>query len=265
MNRFRARKSLGQSFLVHAPTAGRLVGALDVKPGDRVLEIGPGKGALTRLLVRHGARVTAVELDRRLVELLREQFPPERLEVVEADFLKYEMAPGEPVKVIGNLPYNVSSQVLFRLLESGERWTSAVLTTQREFADRVLAVPGTKAFGAISVFTEVACERTRLFNIPAVRFRPKPAVVSTSFRLDRRPEPLVRPSDPDLFRRMVKTAFAQRRKTLVNNLRAGFGLDKDAAVELLESCGVPVRARAEKVEVVTFGRLAVGLKRFLSG
>jgi 16S rRNA (adenine1518-N6/adenine1519-N6)-dimethyltransferase len=265
MNRFRARKSLGQSFLVHAPTAGRLVGALDLEPGDRVLEIGPGKGALTRVLVRHGARVTAVELDRRLVQLLREQFPPERLDVVEGDFLEYEMASGKPVKVIGNLPYNVSSQVLFRLLEFRERWSSAVLTTQREFADRVLAVPGTKAFGAISVFTEVACQRTRLFNIPAVRFKPKPAVVSTSFRLDRRPEPLVRPSDPDLFRRMVKTAFAQRRKTLVNNLRSGFGLDKDAACGLLESCGVPVQARAEKVDVVTFGALADRLAELLSG
>jgi 16S rRNA (adenine1518-N6/adenine1519-N6)-dimethyltransferase len=196
------RRGLGQSFLTYEPVADALVEALGICPSDTVLEVGPGKGMLTRRLVAPAGRVVAVEIDERLAEGLRTELGAcGNLEVVHADFMKFDLgalAPAAPVgqcrhlKVLGNLPYNLSSQILFKLLESLDAWDVAVLTTQREFAYRVVAVPGSKAYGALSVFFDRLTLRERLFNIPPESFKPRPNVVSTSFRLTRREQPLTR-------------------------------------------------------------------------
>jgi len=265
MSPFRPRRSLGQSFLVHIPTANRLVSALDVGVDDTVLEVGPGKGILTRRLLERAKRVIAVEIDERLVKTLSSKLGdrPE-LELVHGDFLHFELgtlgptAPGGKkgeLKVIGNLPYNVSSQIVYRLLNHNSVWTRAVLTTQREFAQRVLAGPGSKAYGPLSVFLERVVAREKLFNIPAARFRPRPDVVSTSFRLARREKPLFPLADEEGFRRTVKAAFAQRRKTLANNLCAELGLDREGLLEVLKRCGIDDRARGEAVGISGFRRL----------
>lgn len=269
MTRFRARKSLGQSFLAHTPTAQALVDALEPGPDDTVLEIGPGLGALTRLLIGRVGRVVAVEIDRRLVEPLQAEFGPvPGFRLVPADFLKWQPefaedgVPGRfdrPVKVIGNLPYNLSSPMLFRLLEDFTGWSTAILTTQREFARRVLGGPGSKDYGALSVFCERLCRREKLFDIPGRFFRPKPDVVSTSFRLRRREQPLFEVADRELFRRVVRLAFAHRRKTLANNLVAGFGLARPEAEAALAETGIETRARAEAVPAERFSALARAL------
>lgn len=256
MRPFRPRRSLGQSFLRHNPTADDLVAALQLKPDDSVLEIGPGKGVLTRRLLGRAERVVAVEIDDRLVQMLRTEFGDRTdLELVHADFLEYDLAVHRDIKVLGNLPYKASSQILVRLLDWISAWRLAVLTTQREFAERVLADPGIKAYGALSVLAERICLRERLFNIRAERFRPKPEVTSAAFRLVRRKRPLYEPDDPVLFRRLVRSSFAHRRKMLANNLCAEFGLEKRMASGLLSAARIGLTERAENVSLKGFVRL----------
>jgi 16S rRNA (adenine1518-N6/adenine1519-N6)-dimethyltransferase len=256
----RPRRALGQSFLTYEPVADALVEALGPCPTDTVLEVGPGKGMLTKRLVVMAGRVVAVEIDERLAEGLRTELGAcGNLEVVQADFMKFDLGPFRHLKVLGNLPYNLSSQILFKLLESLQAWDVAVLTTQREFAYRVVAVPGCKAYGALSVFFDRFTFRERLFNIAPESFKPRPDVVSTSFRLTRREQPLYAVPDEVLFRRMVKACFAQRRKTIANNLVAGLGLTRDAAVACLEQAGIDPAVRAETVSGEQFKKLAEAL------
>jgi 16S rRNA (adenine1518-N6/adenine1519-N6)-dimethyltransferase len=240
--------------------ADELVAALPVRPTDTVLEIGPGKGILTRRLVTLAANVIAVEIDERLAAGLGAELGGcANLEVKQADFMEFDLGPFRHLKVMGNLPYNLSSQILFRLLESLEAWDVAVLTTQREFAYRVVASPGSKAYGALSVFFDRLTTRERLFNIGPESFKPRPDVVSTSFRLTRREQPLYPVADEDRFRRLVKTCFAQRRKTIANNLVAGLELTREAAVAALEQAGVDPAARAETVGGIQFKALSDAL------
>ena len=254
------RRSLGQSFLTYEPVADALVAALGICPSDTVLEVGPGKGILTKRILPLAGRVMAVEIDERLAAGLRAELCGcGNLEVVHADFMDFDLEGFRHLKVLGNLPYNLSSQILFKLLESLHTWDVAVLTTQREFAYRVVAAPGSKAYGALSVFFDRLTLRERLFNIPPESFKPRPDVVSTSFRLTRREQPLYAVPDEALFRRMVKACFAQRRKTIANNLVSGFGLTRDAAVAYLKQAGIDPAARAETVSGEQFNKLAEAL------
>ena len=254
------RRALGQSFLTYEPVADALVEALGPCTTDTVLEVGPGKGMLTRRLVTMAGRVVAVEIDERLAEGLRSELGGcGNLEVVQADFMKFDLGPFRHLKVLGNLPYNLSSQILFKLLESLQAWDVAVLTTQREFAYRVVAVPGSKAYGALSVFFDRLTVRERLFNIPPESFKPRPDVVSTSLRLTRREQPLYAVPDEALFRRVVKACFAQRRKTIANNLVAGLTLTREEAVAHLKQAGIDPTARAETLSGEQFKRLADAL------
>jgi 16S rRNA (adenine1518-N6/adenine1519-N6)-dimethyltransferase len=179
-----------------------------------------------------------------------------KLELAHADFMEYDLGGLSDVLVLGNLPYCVSSQMLFRLFDWVQAWRRAVLTTQREFAARVLAEPGTKGYGALTVFFERLATRERLFNVPARRFKPVPDVVSTAFRLVRRERPLYPVADEQVFRRVVKACFCQRRKTLANNLVAGLGISKPAAVELARAAGVSPDCRAETLTGEMFAGLA---------
>ena len=257
---FRPRKALGQAFLTYEPTADALAGALEVGAGDTVLEIGPGKGILTRRLVERAGRVIAVEVDERLVQMLRAEMSGHaNLEVVSADFMRYDLSAFSRLKVMGNLPYNLSSQMLLRLLDFSGSWEMAVLTTQREFAMRILGEPGTKSYGALTVFFERLTERERLFNIPPDHFKPKPDVVSTAFRMVRRHKPLFEVEDEASFRRIVKVCFSQRRKTIANNIAAGLGLDKQDVAQVLAGCDVDPGARAETLAPSDFKRLADAL------
>ena len=240
--------------------ADALVAALSLRPTDTVLEVGPGKGILTRRLVGPAGRVIAVEIDERLATGLQAEFGEVRnLEVVHADFMGFDLGSLRHLKVLGNLPYNLSSQMLFKLLDFVHTWDVAVLTTQREFAYRVVAVPGSKAYGALSVFFDRLTIRERLFNIEPERFKPRPDVVSTAFRLTRREQPLYPVADEELFRRTVKACFAHRRKTIANSLVAGLNLTRETALSLLRLAGIEPAARAEILTGEQFRNLADAL------
>jgi 16S rRNA (adenine1518-N6/adenine1519-N6)-dimethyltransferase len=262
MRHLRPRRGLGQCFLTHEPTADALVAALELVPGDNVLEIGPGKGILTGRLLQTAGSVVAVELDERLAAGLRAMFAlVPGFELVHADFMTFDPAPGQHLKVMGNLPYNLASQMLFRLLDFLDRWDRAVVTVQREFAERLVARPGIRAYGAVTVIFEQLTRRERLFNIEADRFKPRPDVVSTAVRISRRAVPLFEVADRETFLRVVKACFSQRRKTVLNSLAAGLSLEKAEASDVLQRVGITPVCRAETLEPAQFSVLAAALSR----
>lgn len=220
--RLRPIKRLGQNFLIDPNTIRKIVAALDAPDDALVLEIGPGPGALTCRLAEQHANLVAVEVDERAVLQLREKLPAVDVrheDILETDLSMLNNDGRVPLWIIGNLPYNITSQILFKILDaSGVR--RAVLTMQKEVAERLVAVPHTKAYGILSVLTQLSCNPTVCFNISPNVFRPKPAVWSSTVRLDWPPATPIRPDvAAEDVRRVVRTAFNQRRKTLRNSLR----------------------------------------------
>src|SRR3712207_6081995 len=220
----RAKKRLGQNFLVDESYARRIVRALAPRAGETVVEIGPGRGALTELLLDSGARVVAVEFDRELVGLLSGRFGSrEEFKLVEADALDVdfcsEIEPSREARVVANLPYNISTAILQRLLEQRRCLTEFVLMLQREVVERITARPGSSERGYLTVLVEAFCESEALFDVPPGAFRPVPKVWSTVARLRVR-ETHAAGADEKLFTRLVGACFAQKRKTILNNLRS---------------------------------------------
>ena len=214
---FYPKKSLGQSFLKSKKIAERLVSALPLEKGDLVLEIGPGKGILTEFLVKYPVRVIGIEIDTRLVLFLRERFKDfPNLIIIQGDILKYDF-PEEGMKIIGNIPFSLSSPLLFHLFAHWPKWQVAVLTFQREFSRRLLAEPKSKEYSALTLISSLYVEKERLFSIPRRFFKPEPKVESESIILYRREKPLFLEEHPE-FINFLKAVFAHRRKTLLNNL-----------------------------------------------
>jgi 16S rRNA (adenine1518-N6/adenine1519-N6)-dimethyltransferase len=257
MMHIRPIKSFGQSFLTYEPAADRIVEALKLSRDDEVIEIGPGKGVLTSRLVERCRKVVAVEVDKRLVEHLRSEFAGQaNLDVVHQDVLAFDFSRFRDVVVCGNLPYNISSQILFRLLDNLPCWKRGVFTLQREFATRLLAAPGNRDYGAVTVLFELWTERQKLFNLEPDCFKPSPDVMSTVISIRRRERPLCAVADKDFFKKVVKAAFAQRRKTLGNNLHNGLGLDRRALALVEQAAGIDLKRRAETLSVDEFALLA---------
>jgi 16S rRNA (adenine1518-N6/adenine1519-N6)-dimethyltransferase len=255
MNLPRAKKRLGQNFLVDESYARRIVGALGVRAGETVAEIGPGRGALTALLLESGARVVAVELDRELVPVLLGRFGGrEDFKLVEADALEVDLCaavePAASARVVANLPYNISTAILQRLIEQRACVPELVLMLQREVVERITAPPGSAERGYLTVLVEAFCESEALFDVPPGAFRPVPKVWSTVARLRARGVES-EGFDERLFLRLVGSGFAQKRKTILNNLRHA-PEDLRARIEaaggataLLEGAGIDPQRRAE--------------------
>jgi 16S rRNA (adenine1518-N6/adenine1519-N6)-dimethyltransferase len=221
----RAKKSLGQNFLVDESYVKRIVAALGPQADETVVEIGPGRGALTGQLVAAAGRVVAVEFDRELAALLRGRFAAsDNFRLVEADALEVdycaEIAPAATARVAANLPYNVSTAILQRLIAQRRCLTEFVLMLQREVVERMTAAPGSTERGYLSVLVEAHCEAEALFDVPPGAFRPVPKVWSTVARLRIRERAACFETDEELLWQIVGAGFAQRRKTLFNNLRA---------------------------------------------
>jgi 16S rRNA (adenine1518-N6/adenine1519-N6)-dimethyltransferase len=257
----RARKRFGQHFLEPAWVA-RLIAAVDPSAGDTFLEIGPGRGALTLPLAERAGRVIAVELDRDLAANLAARAPA-NVRLVQADFLDVNLRQllheeQRPVRVVGNLPYNVASPILFQLLaaaEDGRLLGEATLMLQREVADRLLAEPGGTDYGAMSIQVQLRADVERVLNLPPGAFRPPPKVHSTVVRLRFRP-PRVEVGTPDAFERVVRGLFLQRRKTLANALKpvaASFGRTPS---EILERARLDGGRRPETLTVEDVARLS---------
>jgi 16S rRNA (adenine1518-N6/adenine1519-N6)-dimethyltransferase len=261
--RHRARKRFGQHFLEPA-WAAKLVDAVAPRPAETFVEIGPGLGALTRPLVSSGAEVRAIEVDRDLAATLAAAAPA-NLTIVCGDFLDLDASGILPagdasVRIVGNLPYNLSSPILIRILalarETG-RVRDATVMLQREVADRVLAGPGSGDYGPLAIVLGLFADRTRLLALPPGAFRPAPEVHSAVVQLVFRPPPL--PVERfEAVDRVVRTAFQQRRKTLANALRP-LTADPTVLVRALEAAGLDARQRPETVAPDGYVRLAAAL------
>lgn len=250
----RTKKSLGQHFLHERGVVERILLALDPRPGDRIVEIGPGAGALTfPLLRRHGA-LTAIEFDRDLIAPLREAAREHgALEIVHADVLDVDfgaLAAGRALRLVGNLPYNLSSPILFHALAHRAAVRDMHFMLQKEVVDRMGAAPGSKVYGRLSVMLQAYCAVTPLFTVTPGAFRPPPKVDSAVVRLVPRPEAAIGIADAGRFAAIVRAAFGQRRKTLRNALATV------CDAQTITGAGLRPDARAEQVPVSGFVALA---------
>lgn len=268
MSAHRARKSLGQNFLVDANQQRRIVAALDAASNDTVIEIGPGQGALTRHIAGTVQRLILIELDRDLAPALKQEFADDpHVRVVQADVLDTdlrELAGGDMtgVKVIGNIPYNITTPIIFRLLERELRPERIVLMIQREVADRILAAPGEPEYGALSVGVRSVARVERLFHVARGSFRPVPRVDSTVIRiLPTAPSPLSARDEEDL-RELTRAAFSWRRKQLQKTLRSApaYRLGADLVEEVQRRTGIALDLRPEQLGPDEFIALARALR-----
>lgn len=260
-HRLSARSRLGQHFLLDLNLTDRIARLAIPLDGHVVIEAGPGPGGLTRSLLANGAaRVIAIERDRRCIEALGEliEAAEGRLVVIEGDALEVdecalvaEHAPGLPIKIVANLPYNIGTALLLKWFGIADRLDSLTLMFQKEVAARLIAAPGSKAYGRLAVITQWLCEARRAFNLPASAFVPPPKVASSVVQLLPRREPLA-PADRATLERVTAAAFGQRRKMVRSSLKT-LGVDVAA---LLAEAGVEPTARAEDLPVEAFCALA---------
>lgn len=260
----RAKRSLGQNFLVDPNIQRRIVAALDLGPGDEVLEIGPGTGALTRHLAEQAGRVVAIEKDDDLAAALRSEFEgTPNVTIVHGDALEADLRAlvhdPDRVKVVGNIPYNITSPLLFHLLESGLHAERIVVMVQREVADRILAAPGEKAYGALSVGVRTAADARRLFHVGRAAFRPVPDVDSTVLLITPHRPPRLTPAEQADLRTLTRTAFGWRRKQLQKILRSAeeYQVDPAELERVADETGIGLDRRPETLspdEFITLSR-----------
>jgi len=257
------RHALGQHFLRDVRLLERIARTIDPRPEDVVIEIGPGKGALTRPLAGLVAKVAAIEKDRILAEAL-DADKPENVVVVEGDALEASfkdlLGKAAPGKIIGNLPYAISGPFLARMWEERRLFSRAAFLIQREVAERIAAGPGSKEFAPLSIMLQIYFEVKILFRVAPGSFTPPPKVDSAVVSLVRRETPLLAVADEAAFRRFLGGAFAQRRKTLLNNL-AAMGLPAEKSASALGALGLIRTVRPEQVTIAAFGALYAALRR----
>ena len=254
-----AKSRLGQNFLCDPQAAGRIVAALGDLAGRTVVEIGPGRGAITAGLAAKAGHVLAIELDRELAAFLRSRFPADRVTVIERDVLDFDFAAaafqaGERLRVAGNLPYYITSPILLRLAASHAALETAVLMVQREVADRVTAAPGSRDYGILSVSVQMHGPVEPLFTLPPSAFSPPPEVHSTVFRWRFAPRFTELAVEETGFHRFVRQTFAQKRKTLANNLRAA-GIPAPAVAAAMDAAAIGHQARSESLPIETLAAL----------
>jgi len=259
-----AKPKLGQNFLNDAQAVQRIAASLGDLTGRTVVEIGPGAGAITGALAARAAHVVAVELDHDLAGYLRAEFPAERVAVIEQDVLRFDFAAasaaaGERLAVAGNLPYGITSQIVLKLAASHTALDRAVLMVQREVAERITAKPGSRDYGLLSVTVQMYGPAENLFTLPPEAFTPPPDVYSTVFRWRFAPRFAELSVEEHTFLPFVRKAFAQKRKTLVNNLRAA-GFDSVAIKAAVAHAGIDPNARAEALTIEALAALWNGLE-----
>jgi 16S rRNA (adenine1518-N6/adenine1519-N6)-dimethyltransferase len=246
-----ARKRFGQNFLIDRACIRRIVAAIEPNETQTLVEIGPGLGALTEALLAHVSRLDAVEIDRDLAAILIEKYARSGLRIHIGDALTFDYASlGEPLRIVGNLPYNISSPLLFRFSDCAERLTDVHVMLQKEVVDRMIAVPGSSQYGRLSVMLGYHFHIERLFRIGPGAFRPQPKVESAFARLRPKAATQKTARDPVLFATIVRNAFGQRRKTLRNAL-AGI-VDES----VMRASGIDPQARGETLSVDDFVGLA---------
>lgn len=264
-------KRFGQNFLTNQGVIERIIESLEATPDETVIEIGPGKGALTVPLLQRGCRVVAVEFDRNLIPALQERLGArENFELVHADALSTDFCevirPARTARVVANLPYNISTAILQRLIEQRNCLSEMILMLQREVVDRITAEPGSSERGYLSVLVEAYCETEKLFDVAPGSFRPVPKVWSSVVRLSVRATPAADVKDETLLWQIVSAGFAQRRKTILNNLRTAPSplqevvKNNGGASIVLCRAEVDLQRRAETLTLEEWARIARALE-----
>lgn len=256
------KPKLGQHFLIDPSASAAIADALGEVSGETVIEIGPGEGAITEILAARTRRLIAVELDRDLTSRLRARFPA--IEIVEADILSVDLSAFRTdrgnLRVIGNLPYYITSPILMRLFEQNNSIATAVLMMQREVADRVAAVPGSRDYGLLSATAQMYARIERILDLPPEAFMPPPEVHSTVLRLTMHPRFAGLGVEPQAFLNFLRQCFAQKRKILSRNLRAS-GFSQSHIAYAFTRAETPAIARAEELSLEQMGALWRALQR----
>ncbi|MFQ6104162.1 MAG: 16S rRNA (adenine(1518)-N(6)/adenine(1519)-N(6))-dimethyltransferase RsmA [Candidatus Glassbacteria bacterium] len=271
MPRKRTRTFLSQIFLVDESIARKLVDSFRIDPHDVILEIGPGRGFLTAYLLKRSSALILVERDRRLVRLLKSRFREiERITVISGDFLKLDISElmsekgRRPLRIIGMIPYHITTPILMHILNHRKSVTDALLVMQKEVALRVVASPGSRAFGSLSIAVQYWADPVLLFPVGRDCFRPKPKVESQAIHLHMRDEPPVKPKNPELFFYLVRSLFSKRRKQIQKSLRGErcFSLGVEDIDHIESACGLDLSKRPEELSIKDFSRLSDALSGY---
>lgn len=251
------RKNLGQHFLNDRRILERIADALELTGAETLVEIGPGRGSLTEILAPRAAKLIAIEYDRALAEMLRKRYAEKpSVQIVEADVLTVDLGAvaGEDYYLVGNVPYYITTPILFHALQR-PRARRSVFLVQREVADRIVAEPGSKEYGALSVNVQAVANPKSLFRVAPGSFLPPPKVESAVIRIEPRAQPIVSENDEEKFRRFVIDAFGMRRKQMRRILRSLWSLTAEDAERVLSSAGIDPSARPESLLPAQFARL----------
>lgn len=260
-NQFAFKKKFGQNFLIDGRVLDRIVQGAGITKEDDVLEIGPGIGALTQVLCEAARHVRAVEIDRELIPILEKSLSDyDNVDVINADIMDtelHDLYPG-PFKVVANLPYYITTPIVMKLLESDADIESITVMVQKEVAERMQAAPGGKDYGVLTLSVAYHAEAEIIANVPPNCFMPRPDVSSAVIKLRRRSEPAVTPRSPDHMFRLIRAAFSQRRKTLINAVSndVSLGLPKAELEAALQELGLDTRIRGERLSLQDFSDLS---------
>ena len=264
--RFRNKKSLGQNFMMDRNIARKLVESVGITKDDLILEVGPGTGILTEELLQRAKHVSSVEIDKRLVEILNERFASAKnYENIHHDFLTFDISglskrQKSKIKIIGNIPYHITSQILIHIFEHYRVVENLTATVQKEVAERILSPPGSKTYGILSVYAAIFSTPEKLFNISRGAFNPRPKVESTAFRLNFKEKISVKSEDVKLLMRVIRTSFGKRRKMLRNSLK-----DIGDCISYLEGKGFDLSRRPESLHIGEFIDLSAAIKEWING
>lgn len=261
---FKFTKSLGQNFLIDDNIVDKIVAGAGIGPGDKIIEVGPGIGTLTREMASRAETLMAVEIDKNLIPILADTLGDyDNVKIVNEDIIKAnirglidENLGGGPVKLVANLPYYITTPIIMRFLEENINVTDIVVMVQKEVAERMNAQPGGKDFGALSVAVQYYCDTEIVAKVPRHLFVPQPNVDSIVIALRVRPERKYKVDDEDLYFKVVKAAFGQRRKTLLNSISSMGNLAKDQVKEALEEAGIDPKRRGETLSLDEFAILS---------
>ena len=261
---FKFTKSLGQNFLIDDNIVDKIVAGAGIGPSDKIREVGPGIGTLTREMASRAGALMAVEIDKNLIPILTDTLGDyENVKIVNEDIIKADIRglidenlDGGPIKLVANLPYYITTPIIMRFLEEDINVTDIVVMVQKEVAERMNAQPGGKDFGALSVAVQFYCDTEIVAKVPRHLFVPQPNVDSIVIALRVRPERKYRVDNEDLFFKVVKAAFGQRRKTLLNSIASMGNLTKDMVKEALEEAGIDPKRRGETLSLDEFANLS---------
>lgn len=258
---FSFKKRFGQNFLIDSHVLDKIIRGAEIRKEDAVLEIGPGIGTLTQALCEAAGEVTAVEIDRDLIPILEKTLAAyDNVRIINEDILKLDLSAisEKPLKVVANLPYYITTPIIMGLFESGAPLLSITVMVQKEVADRMQAAPGGKDYGALSLAVQYYAEAEIIANVPPNCFIPRPGVGSAVIRLTKHTAPPVQPKDEKFMFRLIRAAFAQRRKTLVNTLRndSSLSYSREQLETVLAAMGLPAAVRGERLSLAEFAELS---------